>query len=239
MAISLSITQLRNLLQLPERPFEDVFYYDGTSYYDLSHREPCTMFNASGTVASGPFLFRLGTDFQLTAGAIDWTLPGGTKPDLLTKLTVDYTYSKLGNNTASTCVNNAQIITTMDLGSSFPYGSASPQGIAYNDLATFGASFVASREACVSLASTEIDLAEKGRRGSVLLDDSKKTEDWDAQAKDWDARYKQYLTMIRPGGMVRSFQLAGVARGIFGLLDRSQFEGLFGDIPYALEYGGF
>ena len=239
--ISLTVTQLRNLLQLPERPYEDVYYFDGTSYWDLSQREPCTIFSVSGTASASPYLFVAGTDWQLTAGSIDWTLPGAKKPDFGTPFTVDYTYSRLGGATASTAVANATIIATQDLGASFPYGGTSTAGIPYNNLATFIASWVAAREACVSLSSTEIDLAQKSRRGSILLDDSKKTTDWLAEADKWGERYKKYLTLARPKGMVRGFQRVSMdpARLVFGCIGIDVFDNFFANTDPYYGYGGY
>lgn len=207
MGIQLTTTMVRNLLQLPERPFEDPFQYDGTSYWDLSQREPCTIFSVSGMVSMTPFLFRSGVDYQLTAGTIDWTLPGAKKPDFGSTFVVDYTYSRLGGVTASTAAQNGTMMAAQDLGSTYPYGASTSAGISTDALATMIASFVAAREACRSLSSTEIDIAQKSRRGAILLDDSKKTTDWLAEHDKWDAKYKQYLTMVRPSGMVRAFSL--------------------------------
>ena len=235
--INLTTVQLRAILQLPERPFEDIFPYDGTPYEPLSHIEPCTVLQCSGTVASAGNLFVLGTDFRLTANCVDWTIPGGVKPDLNTPIYFDYTYSRLGGDAASTCVQNAQMIVAQDLGPAYPYGASSTSGVPFDMLATYGASLVAAREACWTLAATEIDLASKSRRGAVLLDDSKKTADWQASAMDWDKRYKRYLTMIRPSGMVRGLRIVGpnAERLIFGAIEREVFDELF--INDAAEYG--
>ena len=102
MSIALTVTNLRNLLQLPERPYQDPYAFDGTAYFDLSQREPCTIFGVSGTVSSSAYNFRAGIDWQLTAGSIDWTLPGANKPDFGTLFTATYTYSRLGGAAAST-----------------------------------------------------------------------------------------------------------------------------------------
>lgn len=53
------------------------------------------------------------------------------------------------------------------------------------------------------MVSSEIDLAEKYRRGTVLVDDTKKTNDWAADAELWKNRYKRALILAR--GPVRSF----------------------------------
>lgn len=217
--VSLTTTQLRNILQLPERPFEDPYSFDGTNFYDLSQREAVTMLSVSGTASGVPYNFQLGIDYALTAGCIDWTVGGldtGKNPDVNTLFVVDYTYSRLGGYAASTCVLNAQMIVAQDLGSAYPYGGSTTAGIGFNALATYGASLVAARDACKTLQASDIDLSQKARRGAVLIDDSKKTADWEAMAKDWDTHYKRYLTMIRPGGMVRSFQV--INRNIYDLL---------------------
>lgn len=234
--VNLTVTQLRNVLQLPERPFEDVNNYDGTKYYDLTHREPCTILLASGTASATSRLFVLNTDFQITAGCIDWS-PAGVKPDLFSAFYVDYTYSRLGGDTASTCVANAKMVVQNDLGSTYPYGSTSVAGISYDTLATYAASLVAAREACLALATTEIDLASKTRRGSVLVDDTKKSEDWEAAADRFQARYKRYLTAAR--GMIRYFGTSGPTpdRLLFGAVEAEVFDNLFlgsdiGGSPY-------
>lgn len=239
--ITLSVTQLRNLLQLPERPYEDVYYFDGTSYWDLSQREPCTIFGVSGTVSTSAYIFRQNIDYQLTAGSIDWTIPGANKPDFGTPFTVDYTYSRLGSATASTCVANGSMIATMDLGMKFPYGGSTTAGIAYSDLASFVAGWVAAREACISLSTTEIDLAQKSRRGSILLDDSKKTSDWLADADVWDKRYKKYLTMARPQGMVRGLRRISSQPDhlVFGLIGIEVFDNFFSNTDPYYGYGGY
>lgn len=227
--VNLTVTQLRNLLQLPERPFEDVYAFDGTSYFDLSHREPCTMLLASGTVSGQAFNFVQGTDYQLTAGCIDWTLPGAHKPDFNTPFTIDYTYSRLGGAAASTSVANAQMIVAQDLGPAYPYGASTTSSISYDQLATYGASLVAARDACYTLADSDIDLSQKARRGSIVLDDSKKTNDWTAAGDKWQSRYRRYLTMIRPGGTPTVFSLIRPTADnlIFGTIEREVFDNLF------------
>lgn len=229
MGVQLTVTQLRNVMQLPERPFEDVYQFDGTSYFDLSHREACTMFGVTGTASGSAYTFQPNIDYQLTAGCIDWTLPGAKKPDFLTAFTIDYTYSRLGGIAASTCVANAQMIVQQDLGSAYPYGGSTTSGISFDQLATYGASLVASREACYTLSDSDIDLSQKARRGSVVLDDSKKTTDWQAVGDNWNARYKRYLTMIRPNGQIRAFSLIrpNDSAFLFGNIERVVFDNLF------------
>jgi hypothetical protein len=206
MSVQLTTDQLRKIMQLPERPFEDRYAFDGTTYYDLSQREPCTMFSVSGTASGMGRLFQIGTDFQLTAGCIDWSLPGATKPDVNTLFIVDYTYSRLGGDAASTAAANASYIVAQDLGPSFPYGASTTSGSPFNSIALYGTALIAARQACLTLSTSDI----------VLVDDSKKTSDWIDMAKIWGDEYKKYLTMIRPGGMVRSFNV--VNRNIYQLL---------------------
>lgn len=228
MPIALTVAQLRVALQLPERPYEDPYIFDGTNYWDFSHREVSTLLGISGTVSGTPKIFQQGVDFNITAGVIDWRSPGpgSAKPDLFTRFQVDYTYSKLSGDTASSAVQTAQMVVAQALGPAYPYGSTTTAGVAFNDLATIGATVVAAREACQSLAATEIDQAQKGRRGAILLDDSKKTTDWLTMASSFNASYKRYLTMIRPGGMVRSFMaISSVPSStIFGLLGEQIFD---------------
>lgn len=225
--INLSVTQLRNLIQMPERPFEDTYAFDGTSYFDLSQREACTMLGVSGTSGGVPRNFILGTDYQLTAGCIDWTVVGAHKPDVNTQFIVDYTYSRLGGVAASTAVSNAQIIVAQDLGSSYPYGTSSVAGISTDLLATYAASLVAARDACKTLQGSDIDLSQKARRGAVLVDDSKKTADWAVMASDWDRQYKRYLTMVRPGGKPSAFLVVSknVCQLLFGEAEARAFDG--------------
>jgi hypothetical protein len=123
--------------------------------------------------------------------------------------------------------NNGSIIVTQDLGSSFPYGASTTAGIPFNNLAIYGASLIAASEACFSLATSDIDQAQKSRRGAVLVDDTKKSDNWSTEAANWSARYKKYLTMIRPGGMVRAFSI----------INRSYYSLLFG-YPEAFAFDG-
>jgi len=207
MAANLTENLLRSVLQLPTRPYSDIFPYDSSPYYDLTRREPVSILTASGTASGSAHNFVMGTDFHLTAGVIDWTLPG-TKPDYGTAFTINYTYSRLGSSTASTSMWTANLIVTQDLGMTFPYNIVTPQGIAYNDLATYAQALVACRESCKALSSSDIDVSEKARRGSVLVDDTKKWEDWDALAKEYEHKYRRFLTVVRPGGQISSFQIA-------------------------------
>jgi hypothetical protein len=211
MAANLTEDQLRSVLQLPARPYSDPFAYDGAPYQDLTAREPVQILLASGTASGAAYNFRLGVDYQLTAGAIDWTLPGAVKPDFGTVYTIDYTYSRLGAAAASTSMWTANIVVTQDLGSSFPYGQMTPQGIPYDDIATYAQILVAAREATAALATSDIDTSEKYRRGTVLVDDTKKWEDWDAISKDYAAKYRAFLTLARPGGRPSNFTTVSAA----------------------------
>lgn len=211
MSVNVTDALLRSALQLPQRPYGDTYIYDGNpdgsnSYFDLSRREVVSILVCSGTSSGQPFVFRNGTDFQLNAGSIDWTIPGGKKPDYGTAFTIDYTYSRLGSSAASTSMFNANIWATTDLGSSFPYGSKFANGLAANDVALAVQLCAAAREACEIMVSSEIDLADKYRRGSLQYDDTKKTDDWTAAAKMWESRYKRALILAR--GPVRKFAVS-------------------------------
>lgn len=203
-------TDLRAVLQLPNRPYSDPFIYEGSStpYYDLSRREATSLLSVSGTVSSTPHMFVNNTDFSLHDGVIDWTLPG-IKPDLGTVFTIEYTYSRLASGGVSTSVFLASNIVTAELGPSYPWGQVGTtsvdNGFNYNDLARMMQIFVAAREACYTLAAAEIDLAAKYRRGSVLVDDTKKTDDWRAAANEWNAKYEKYLNLVRPKGQLHHF----------------------------------
>lgn len=204
-------TDLRAILQLPNRPYSDPLLYDGAPYYDLSRREPTGVLSVSGSVSGGtPFFFRNAVDFSVHDGVIDWT-GGALRPDFGTAFTIDYTYSRLASGGVSTSMFLADQIVTTELGPSYPYdtiGSTSvDQGFNYTLLAKMMQLFVAAREACYTLASAEIDYAEKYRRGSVLVDDTKKTDDWDAKAKNFDAKYMKYLNLVRPTGQLHHFSL--------------------------------
>ena len=234
--ITVTDDQLRSILQLPARPYSDTFAYDGSPYFDLQRREIVNLLGVSGTVASASTAFRLGVDFQLTAGSIDWTL-AGRKPDFGTAFTVEYSYSRLGAAAASTATFFAPMIVTQDLGPAFPYGQNTTSGIPFNNLALMGQMYVAAREACNSLANAEIDIAEKYRRGSVLVDDTKKSADWITTAGEWDTKYKRYLTLIRPGGQVRGFSAINANAmelvfsadfGNFRLVGDQVYDGFFG-----------
>ncbi|MHB8592520.1 MAG: hypothetical protein ACYDBO_11050 [Vulcanimicrobiaceae bacterium] len=226
MAANLTEALLRSVLQLPTRPYSDPFPYDGAPFQDLSAREPVQILQASGTASGAAYLFRSGTDFQVTAGAIDWTLPGAVKPDFGTVYTVDYTYSRLGSSAASTSMWMANIVVTQDLGSSYPYNTLTPQGMAYNDIATYAQMLVAAREATHALATSDIDTAEKYRRGTVLVDDTKKWEDWDAISKDYAAKYRAFLTLARPGGRPSNFTTVSAA------LSSLVLDSDFSSLPY-------
>lgn len=240
--ITLSVAQLRNLLQLPERPYVDSYNFDGTPYWDLSLREPCTIFSVSGTASGSAYIFRPNIDYQLTAGSIDFTLPNNVKPDFATPFVTEYTYSRLGAATASTAVLNATMMVAQDLGSVYPYGSSTSAGISTDQLATMIAGFKAAAEVCPSLATTEIDIAQKSRRGAILLDDSKKTTDWLEAEKTWAAKYKKYLVMVRPKGMIRFFSAINRApdKMIFGEIEQLVFDGFFNasDPQWDSTYGG-
>lgn len=238
--IVLTTDQLRSLVQLPIRPYQDIRYFDSTSYYDLERYEVTNIFNCSGIVSSSAHIFTLGTDFQITASSVDWTL-NGVKPDINTAFSIQYGYSRLSSTTASTACANAVSIATFDLGSKYPYASTSAQGLNTDQLATFIASFRAAAEACKALSVSEIELAAKIRRGSILFDDSKKTSDWADDSKMWMDEYKKYLNMVRPSGMVRGFQLArpNCDNLVLGDVGRRVFDGLFGDAPFSgYDYGG-
>ncbi len=229
MAIVLTTTQLRNLLQLPERPYSDDRFYDGSSYYELERFECVRILSLSGTASSASHQFALNTDFALNYDSIDWSIGGGIKPDINTLFTTQYTYSRLGSSAASTAVQNAVFIATQDLGFKYPYASTTSAGQSTDQLATFIASFRACAEACKTLSSSEIELASKVRRGSILFDDSKKTSDWLDQSMKWEKEYKKYLTMVRPSGMVRGFQLVrpAIENLVMGEIGREVFDTLF------------
>src|SRR5579872_4853370 len=195
---------LRALLQLPERPYQDVFPYDGTPYWDLSRREVCRVLTASGTVASAPHLWTIGADAALTAGSIDFSASTAVKPDFGTAFTIDYTYSRLGSAAASTACMYAGTINTRDLGVTFPWGSTTAEGLNFNDLAEFGQRLLAAHWACRSLATSDIENSEKYRRGTVIIDDTKKSSDWDEQAFKYEEQYKRYLVLLR--GPLRAFE---------------------------------
>ena len=195
---------LRALLQLPERPYQDIFPYDGTPYWDLSRREVCRVLTASGTVAAAPHLWNIGVDAALTAGSVDFSASSSIKPDFGSAFTIDYTYSRLGSAAASTAVQYAGLVNTRDLGTAFPWGSTTAEGLNFNDLAEFGQRLLAAHWACRSLATSDIENAEKYRRGTVIIDDTKKSDDWNVQAQKYEEHYKRYLVMLR--GPLRAFQ---------------------------------
>lgn len=241
MAITLTTDQIRKVLQLPERPYEDPLNYDGTTYYDVTHREICSILSLMGTVSGSAFEFTQDTDYSIVAGVVAWNKPSGQKPDMFSKFLLDYTYSILSNDTASNAVSTAQMMVARALGSTFPYGQLTEEGIAWNDLATLGAGIFAAKECCVALQGSDIAIAQKGRRGGVLIDDSKKTADWQALAKDFELKYKQYLVSIRPRGMVRAYVASGrnIDRSVFGWVGDSIFEGLGIHLPYgSATWGG-
>lgn len=242
--VTLTTVQLRQIMQLPERPFEDVYPFDGTSYFDLSQKEPCTMLQVSGTASGVPAQFRQNIDYQLTAGCIDWTVIGGKKPDLNTPFIVDYTWSKLGGDAASMSCANANMILAQDLGPTYPYGASTSAGNLYDRVALYGAMLIGAREAAQTLAVADIDLSQKARRGAVLVDDSKKTDDWADVAKKFDQQYKRYLSMINPAGMRRIFTVIQKNSNdmVLGRIGQIAFDGYdWGDsIPYAgFDGGGF
>ncbi len=225
--ITLTTTQVRNLLQLPERPYEDVRYFDGSKYYDLERYEIVRILSMSGTASGNPYLFRNGTDYNLNYDSLDFT-GGAVIPDLNTAFTTDYTYSRLGSSLASSAVANAVMITTFDLGAKFPYGSTSVDGQSTDQLATFVCAFKACAEVVRGMSVSEIEQASKIRRGSVLFDDSKKTSDYLDETVKWETHYKKYLSMVRPLGMVRGFSLIRpvVNNLVLGEVGRAVFDGL-------------
>ncbi len=240
--IVLTTTMLRNLLQLPERPYSDDRFYDGSSFYELERFESVRILGMSGTASGSPHLFTLNTDFQLNYDSIDWTIPGGVKPDINTLFTTQYTYSRLGEALASTSCANAIMIATQDLGKLYPYASTTSSGISTDQLASFIASYRAAAEATKGLSTSEIEVAQKIRRGSVLFDDSKKTSDYMDETNKWMMEYKKYLTMVRPSGMIRGFQLIRptVDNLILGEIGREVFDSLFArsDPYYGYGFGG-
>jgi hypothetical protein len=233
--ITLSTDQVRSLLQMPERPYQDTRFYNGDRFYDLERYEVVRVLNVSGTVSGSAHLFSLNTDFAINYDSIDWSV-GMIKPDINTAFTTEYTYSRLGSSLASTACQNAIYVTTFDLGSSYPYGSTSVEGINTDKLASFVCAFRACAEACRGLSASEIELAQKIRRGSVLFDDSKKTSDWLDESCKWSDLYKQYLSIVRPLGMIRGFQLSRstINNMVLGGISKEVFDGLgFGP------FGGF
>lgn len=234
----LTDAQLRAALQLPQRPYSDPFLYDQSPYYDLTQRECVQILTASGTAGGASKQFALNTDFQLTAGTVDWTLPGGTKPDLGTVFTIDYTYSRLGSGASANAIQNAQTIVTQDLGKNFPYGTTTPQGIPADNIALLGQLYIAAREACYALVTSEIENATKIRRGTMQVDDTKKTADWAAAAALWNTRYKQYLLLAR--GPLHRFEVisANPNRLVFPD-DSADLPALYSSILYGTgDYGG-
>lgn len=241
--IAITDTQLRAVLQLPPRPYSDTYVYDGSPYFDLSRREVVTIFSLKGTLGAAAATFVLGVDFALTAGSIDWTL-GTRKPDFGTPFVVEYAYSRLGASASSVAIQNAPIIVGHALGSKYPYGTMTSFGVKYDDIALMLQGYLAAREACHSLVAAEIDTAEKYRRGSVLVDDTKKTVDWIAAANEYDAKYKLYLVAAR--GPVRSFSLANA--NLSTLVFSSEFarltgagvssDGLYDGAAASADYGG-
>ena len=205
MSISLSPALVYVALQLPQRPTHDDRLYDGSPYYDLSSFEVSTVIGCSGTASGIPHTFVDLVDYEIQASVLQF-IPGGTAPDYGTIFGVDYLYARAASSTVALAVSNAIMMVSQDLGSSFPYGGSTTSGVPFNNLAGMGALFVACREVCDSLASSEIELAQKYRRGSILIDDTKKTDDWSARSKEWDAKYKRYLTMIRPKGNPSAFR---------------------------------
>jgi len=201
----LTTTDLRNLLQLPERPYADPYYYDGTPYYDLSRREVVSFLSLSGTASGTPHLFVLGTDFNINYGSLDWTIPGGMKPDIGTAITSQYTYSRLGSSAASTSCWFSGLIVSQDLGPTYPYGSTTTSGVAFNDLAKMAQIMKAAHLACDALVSADIETSEKYRRGTVIIDDTKKSDDWALNAAKWDTLYKRYRILLR--GPIRAFNV--------------------------------
>lgn len=239
--ITLTTDQLRAVLQLPERPYADDRFYDGSSYYELERFEVARILNVSGTASGASYYFRPGVDYNLNYDSIDFT-GSAVPPDINTLFTTQYTYSRLGSSSASTACVNAIMIATQDLGYQYPYASTTSAGISTDQLATFIASFRAAAEACKTLSASEIEVAQKLRRGSVLFDDSKKTSDWLDQASKWEAEYKKYLTMVRPSGMVRGFSLIRPVPEnlVMGNVGRAVFDGLFNrtDPYYGSGFGG-
>jgi hypothetical protein len=226
--ISLSTTQVRNLLQLPERPYEDTRFFDGSKFYDLERYEIVRILSMSGTASGSSYLFRNGLDFNLNYDSIDFT-GAAVPPDINTAFTTDYTYSRLGSSLASSAVANAILITTFDLGAKYPYASTSIDGINTDQLATFVCAFKACAEITRGMSVSEIELAQKVRRGSVLFDDSKKTSDFLDETLKWEMHYKKYLSMVRPLGMIRGFNLIRPVVGnlVLGEAGRFAFDGLF------------
>lgn len=208
MAANLTDAMLRAALQLPPRPYSDPYLYDGNpdgsgSYFDLSRREVVSILRLIGTVSTSAYQFVQGVDYQLTAGTIDWTIAGGHKPDYGTKFQIEYTYSRLGSSSAAQARANAVIWATSDLGTAFPYNTTFANGLLANDVATLVQLCAAAREACEVLQGSDIDSADKYQRGSVRVDDSKKTDDWAEAGRMWERRYRRSLILAR--GPIRNF----------------------------------
>lgn len=205
MPISLNAGAVYAALQLPPRATHEDRLYDGSAYFDLSNFEVSSVFGVSGTASGATHAFVDHVDYEIQASVLQF-LPGATKPDFGTVFGIDYTYSRAASATVALALHNATLIVSQDLGPTFPYGASTTSGVLCDDLAGMGALFVACREVCDSLAASEIELAQKYRRGSILIDDTKKTEDWAARSKEWAAKYDRYLTMIRPNGRPSRFR---------------------------------
>lgn len=228
MGINLSTDQLRNILQMPERPYSDDRFFDGSVYYELERFEVVRILSVSGTASGSGRIFNLNSDYAINYDSIDWS-NGVIKPDINTLFTTQYTYSRLGSAAASTAVANAILMTTFDLGPTYPYASTSAEGLSTDQLATFICSFRAAAEAVKIISNSEIEFAAKIRRGSILFDDGKKTSDYLDENNKWMMEYKKYLTMVRPLGMVRGFQLIRPTASnlVLGEIGREVFDSLF------------
>ena len=237
----LTEAQLRGVLQLPTRPFNEMILSDGGRYYDLSHFEPLSIYSLTGTL--GPYVnhpFVQGTDFVLNNGVLDFGT-GGSIPTLGTSFEVDYSYSALGAATVSTSMWIASTTVYQQLSSTFPYNQITAAGVAYNDLATLGTLMVAAREACVAMAASETENAVKYRRGAIQMDETQKSKNWLELSRGWEEKYHKYLGMIRlygkPSGIVV------IARAAYALVfpmadsDYTNLEDLAADESYG-SYGG-
>jgi hypothetical protein len=229
----LTEAQLRGVLQLPARPFNENILSDGSRYYDLSHFEPLTIYSLVGTL--GPFQnhpFVMGTDFVLNNGVLDFGA-GGASPTLGTSFEVDYSYSSLGAASVSTSMWIASTTVAQQLASAFPYNQISLAGVAYNDLATLGTLMVAARESCAAMAASEIENAVKYRRGAIQMDETAKTKNWLELSHGWETKYQKYINMIRPGG--RPSGLIVIARTAYAMVFPTDGNVDFPDLDYLSE----
>lgn len=204
--IAVTATQLRALLQLPERPYAEAFSYDNSPYYDLGRREIVQILTLKGTKSAVPKSFTEDTDYQVTAGTIDWTLAPSNVPDFGTQFNVEYTYSRLSSDAADSALMFANALTPQELPSTYAYGTTNANGVSLDTLASLISLLYASYRACESLASGEVDTSEKYRRGSIQIDDTKKSSDWLALAAEYRAKSRQMLTLVR--GPLSAFQIS-------------------------------